>query len=102
MPTRPDLVENLSVAIDARRTSRRMERRKSRRKGTLTRGTINYGHDRRTMNCVVLNTSDGGAWLVPADLRKCPDRFLLTITDQPARDCVVVWRDVDSVGVKFT
>ena len=101
MPSRPDLVESLSIAIKGRRKLRRMERRKSHRKGTLRRGTIVYGNDRRTMNCVVLNTSDGGAWLVPADLRNCPDKFSLTIIDQPTQDCEIVWRDRDSVGVKF-
>ena len=102
MPTRPDLAESLSVAIKERRKTRRIERRKSHRKGPLTRGTIVYGNERCTMDCVVLNTSDGGAWLVPANLRKCPDKFSLIITDQPAHDCEVVWRDRDSVGVKFT
>lgn len=102
MPMRPDLVEGVSTSIREQRKSPKKNRRKSSRKLTVMGGTIVYGKHRRKMKCVVLNISDGGARLLPADLHKCPDRFSLTITDQPIRDCEVVWRDYECVGVMFT
>ena len=77
------------------------ERRKSLRNDTLRIGFIVYGRDRRSMRCALLNISDGGAKLGPADIRKCPDRFLLQIADQPPRDCIVLWREQFHLGVKF-
>lgn len=102
MATRPDLVESLSAAVNERRKPRVMERRTSQRKEVLTGGRIIYGCGRREMYCVIIDVSDSGARLVPARLRNCPDKFSLIIAHQPARDCEVVWRDRESVGVKFT
>lgn len=64
-------------------------------------GTIVYGRDRRSMLCVLLDISNDGANLVPADMLSCPDRFLLKIADQPARSCKVIWRRATLIGVKF-
>ena len=77
------------------------EQRKSRRKETVRGGTIVYGRHRRSMSCVILDISDDGAKLVPANIFNCPDRFSLKVADQPDRDCVVVWRDHSHVGAKF-
>jgi c-di-GMP-binding flagellar brake protein YcgR len=101
MPMRPDLVQSLSASIRERRESPRKERRQSTRKDGLSVGIIAYGRDRRKMHCVLLDISDGGAKLVPADRLNCPDRFSLAIIDQPTRDCEVVWREHSRVGVKF-
>ncbi len=87
-------------SVETARESAR-ERRKSPRKATIRGGTIVYGTDRRTMYCVLLDVSDGGAKLVAADVFTCPDRFSLEFADQPARDCEVVWRQHSHVGVKF-
>ena len=77
------------------------ERRKLPRKETIRGGTIVYGRDRRTMYCVLLDISDGGAKLVPAEMVTCPDRFSLEFADQPARDCKVIWREQSHMGVEF-
>lgn len=77
------------------------ERRKSARDNTLRIGFIVYGRDRRLMRCALLNISEGGAKLGPADIRKCPDRFFLHIASQPPRDCLVLWREQIHLGVKF-
>ena len=75
--------------------------RKSHRIETVRGGTIIYGRDRRSMYCVLLDISDDGAKLVPADMRNCPDRFSLKVAGHPDRDCTVVWRRTTQVGVKF-
>jgi PilZ domain-containing protein len=77
------------------------DQRKSRRKENVRGGTIVYGRDRRSMPCVLLDISDDGARLVPANIFNCPDRFSLKVADQPDRDCVVVWREHSHMGVKF-
>jgi len=102
MPMESDLVESPSAVLPNRRESLRNERRKSPRKDMLNVGVIVYGSGHRKMYCVLLNISDGGARLVPADLCNCPDRFSLSITNQFARECQIVWRDRSRVGVKFT
>jgi PilZ domain len=101
MPKRPDLAESLSASIRERRQSSKKERRKSARRDKIRRGVIVYGRERYKMSCILLDISDGGAKLVPADILNCPDRFSLTVTNQPTRDCEVVWREHGHVGVKF-
>ena len=77
------------------------ERRKLPRKETIRGGTIVYGGDRRTMYCVLLNVSDSGAQLVPADIVACPDRFSLEVADQPTRSCKIIWREQSHLGIEF-
>jgi c-di-GMP-binding flagellar brake protein YcgR len=76
-------------------------RRKSHRIEAVMSGTIIYGRDRRSMYCVLLDISDDGAKLVPAEMRNCPDRFSLKVAGHPDRDCKVVWRRTTQMGVKF-
>jgi len=77
------------------------DRRQSSREGRLVSGTIVYNGNADIMICIVLNISDGGAKLRPADALHCPDRFSLKVAGQPARDCKVVWRRESQIGVKF-
>ena len=77
------------------------ERRKSLRMASIRGGTIVYGRDRRSMSCILLDISDDGAKLVPADILDCPDRFTLKVADWSARDCKVIWRQGTLMGVKF-
>ena len=64
-------------------------------------GKIVYNNNSCVMNCVVLNMSDGGAKLRPADIVHCPGEFALRMPGQRARDCEVVWRKQDVIGVRF-
>ncbi len=77
------------------------ERRKSPRKEAIRGGTIVYGRDRRSMYCVLLDISDDGAKLVPANISNCPDKFSLKVALQPDRNCEVIWRRHSQMGVKF-
>lgn len=53
------------------------------------------------MGCQVLNTSDSGALLMPADVVICPNEFVLKPQIGPARDCEVVWRKGMTLGVRY-
>lgn len=77
------------------------ERRTSTRTAIVSGGKITYGRHHRSMYCVVLDISDDGARLVPANILVCPNMLSLKVGDQPARDCKVVWRRKTQMGVKF-
>ena len=77
------------------------DRRKSPRMEVAWGGTIVHGPDRRTAYCILLDISDGGAKLAFADITCCPDRFALQVSNQPVRDCKVIWRERRHMGVKF-
>lgn len=77
------------------------ERRRWPRKQGLKSGRITYGRSGASMVCMVLDTSEGGARLIPADLHLCPNHFSLRIAGEPTRRCTVVWRERKQMGVKF-
>ena len=77
------------------------DRRNSSRAGRLLSGKIVYNNSSCVMNCVILNMSDGGAKLRPADIVHCPLEFALRVAGQRPRDCEVVWRSQDTLGVRF-
>jgi PilZ domain-containing protein len=54
--------------------------------------------------CVLSNFSNGGAKLITLDARNIPDQFLLVITPGRGgtRECRVLWRSNDILGVEFT
>ena len=52
--------------------------------------------------CVVSNLSNGGAKMILAANTVITDIFRLRITPHsPLRDCAIVWREGDVVGVQF-
>ena len=77
------------------------ERRESERASVLQGAVIVYRAATCSMDCVVLNLSDGGAALQPADLPHCPDEFTLRIHMGPSYKCVVCWRYRNKLGVRF-
>lgn len=82
-------------------TASSSNRRRSARQGRLLGGKIAYNNNSCVMNCVVLNMSDGGAKLRPADIVHCPGAFTLRLPGQSPHDCEVVWRKQDVIGVRF-
>ena len=78
------------------------ERRGSPRAKALRSGRIVYSRNACSMVCVVLDISNGGAKLVPADMHQCPSRFSLSLAGEPTRRCEVIWRERAQLGVKFT
>lgn len=60
---------------------------------------FNDGHC--TLGCRILNVSDTGALVMPSDLFLCPDEFVLKPKVGSPRDCEIVWRKNDRVGVRY-
>ncbi len=76
-------------------------RRKQPRAHMLRRARIVYRRGHCTMDCVVLDLSDGGARLRVTEWLGLPDRFELRIENGPARDAEVRFRTFDVAGVRF-
>jgi len=52
--------------------------------------------------CIVRNFSNGGAKIVDPDPSALSDEFFLRLSPRSrARECHVVWRSKDGLGVKF-
>jgi hypothetical protein len=77
------------------------ERRLSRRHGALRGAQIVFRNGYCTIGCQIVNESESGARLIPADLAQCPSEFVLKPREGEARRCVVVWRRGAMVGVRF-
>ena len=83
------------------RATPREERRRSVRKGLRMSGKMVHKYRRRVVSCVILNLSATGAKLRTANIVDCPDEFELQMTGRRPRECKVVWRSQDALGVKF-
>lgn len=81
--------------------SSKLERRTLDRRKMLGSGVISFAGGNCAMDCVVLDLSDGGARIRPADALSCPDEFLLATEKGGRVDCEVVWRQSDLLGVRF-
>jgi DNA-binding response OmpR family regulator len=77
------------------------ERRRASRGSVIKAGRILYQAATCTMDCFVLNLSDGGAALQPEDALRCPDTFTLEIQHGPSFRCRVCWRYRGKLGVTF-
>jgi hypothetical protein len=53
------------------------------------------------MGCHILDISETGALLKPADILLCPSEFVLRPDIGAPHDCEVVWRKGEMVGVHF-
>ena len=78
-------------------TNRRVHPRQRALKNALI--VFNDGHC--TMKCHILEISETGAKLVPADPLLCPKEFVLKPQIGPAHECEVVWRKGTHVGVRY-
>lgn len=77
------------------------ERRRSPRRRVLKNALIVFGSGYCTMGCQILDYSDTGAKLMPADLISCPSDFTLKPQVGPSRECEVAWRRNGVLGVRF-
>ena len=78
-----------------------MEHRSAARVKTLKGGRIifNRGPD---ISCIIRNLSETGASLEVKSQRGIPDAFWLMINRElTKRDCRVMWRGVNRMGVSF-
>jgi hypothetical protein len=54
------------------------------------------------MVCQIIDVSDTGAKLVPADIILCAREFMLKLQSGDARHCAVMWRKETQMGVHYT
>lgn len=77
------------------------DRRRTGRTRVLKGALIVYRGGHCTMDCQILDYSEGGALVKPSDIIFCPDEFVLKPNVGPSRDCEVVWRKNGMIGVRF-
>jgi len=77
-----------------------VERRAERRRRQLKPASIVFNHANSVYDCVVRNVSTAGACLAVPYAKTVPAEFELR-ADGSKRDCDVVWRGDDRMGVKF-
>jgi hypothetical protein len=53
------------------------------------------------MGCQILDMSDTGAKLMPADILLCPKEFMLKPQIGEPRNCEVMWRRGTAIGVYY-
>lgn len=79
----------------------RQERRRSGRRNVLKTAQIYARNSNRAMESMIINLSDDGAALKPADPPNCPPSFELEISNGVIHHCEVCWRYRNKVGVHF-
>ncbi len=77
------------------------ERRNVARHWTLKKAHIALKGHAATIDCTVLNLSDGGALLGVESPIGIPDSFDLVLDHAPVRNCLVMWRQAAQIGVEF-
>jgi len=77
------------------------ERRRLRRERMIGTGLIAYAGGHYSMDCVVLDWSECGARIRPADMIECPNHFALVTKTGLEVPCQVIWRRDEVVGVRF-
>ena len=77
------------------------ERRKTPRSRTLKSGKIVLNLHASVVDCTVRNLTGNGALLLVQSLAGIPESFELVLENQAHRDCRVVWRGDNRLGVEF-
>jgi hypothetical protein len=77
------------------------ERRIAPRRRVLKNALIVFNSRYCTHRCFILNMSETGAQLMPQDVAECPSEFVLKPQIGQERDCEVVWRKGEFVGVRY-
>jgi len=76
-------------------------RRHNPRHRALRSARIVFDGGRCSMTCYILDASETGARIMPADILLCPDQFILKPLSGPERACEVVWRRGTRIGVRY-
>ena len=79
----------------------RPDRRQGARRRVLKGALIVFNGGHCTLGCQILDLSHTGAMIRPSDVFLCPGEFVLQPRIGAARDCEVVWRQSDKVGVRY-
>ena len=78
-----------------------VQRRQSPRRKVMKGALIVFQQGQCSMRCRILDLSDTGALLAPADVFLCPTEFVLKPDVGEPRNCEVRWRKADRLGVQF-
>ena len=76
-------------------------RRQDPRARTLKSAQIVYNNQSCLADCLVINTSEGGAALQLNDFLEYPTKFLLKVHRGPTHRCEVCWQRGNKLGVRF-
>jgi hypothetical protein len=79
----------------------RIERRHSPRCRALLGAQIVFRGGMCSMGCHIVDISPSGATLRPIDILRCPTKFLLKPRFEASRECEVVWKKGDLMGVRY-
>jgi hypothetical protein len=79
----------------------RAQRRQSPRRKVIKSALIVFQRGNCSMRCRILDLSDTGAMLAPLDALLCPSEFVLKPDVGEPRNCEVMWRKPDRLGVRF-
>jgi hypothetical protein len=77
------------------------DRRRGHRRRVLKSALIVFNDGHCTLGCQILDESGTGALVMPADIFLCPREFVLKPRVGSSRDCEVVWRKTNKVGVRY-
>jgi hypothetical protein len=91
----PPVLQQIQRAADV------AERRVAPRRRVLKNALIVFNSRYCTHRCFILNMSETGAQLMPQDAIECPGEFVLKPQIGKERDCEVVWRKGELVGVRY-
>src|SRR5437016_6321704 len=80
---------------------RATERRGGPRRQVLENALIVFSNGHCSMGCQILDLSDTGAKLIPADTILCPREFVLKPQIGESRHCEVMWRRGAKIGVRY-
>jgi hypothetical protein len=94
-PAAPPALQQTHHAADG------AERRIAPRRRVLKNALIVFNSRYCTHRCFILNMSETGAQLMPQDVAECPSEFVLKPQIGKERDCEVVWRQGEFVGVRY-
>ena len=92
---------SVSMEESANAGTAQSENRRAPRRRVLKRARIVFQRGNCSMGCQILNVSDTGALLIPADIILCPKEFVLKPDVGDQRNCEVVWRKATQVAVRF-
>src|SRR5437773_4470269 len=92
---------NVDLAAPASVNKSGPDRRRRDRRRVLKSAMIVFNSGYCTLGCQILDVSDSGALVMPADAFLCPAEFVLKPRVGSPRDCEVVWRRGEKVGVRY-
>ena len=76
-------------------------RRRVPRRRSFLGAQIIFRNGNCSMTCLIADVSETGALIRPLDMVLCPNKFVLRPRFDPPRECEVVWRKGELLGVRF-